>query len=118
MLESEELEMKNIIEARPGEYVIRFYDRMLKCVSETGDAVCGIFNGQLFTARSNAKEYDDIECLSSKLTPKARLEKQIDLLEKAQTIAINDENLEAVAKLSAQILATFSMLDRLNGFIQ
>ena len=39
------------------------------------------------------------------MTLKERLEKQLDVLEKAQTQAANDYDYEAVVKLSAQILA-------------
>ena len=39
------------------------------------------------------------------VTIKERLEKQLDVLEKAQTQAANDYDYEAVVKLSAQILA-------------
>ena len=39
------------------------------------------------------------------VTIKERLEKQLDVLEKAQAQAVNDCDYEAVVKLSAQILA-------------
>ena len=39
------------------------------------------------------------------MTLKERLEKQLDVLEKAQAQAANDCDYEAVVKLSAQILA-------------
>lgn len=45
------------------------------------------------------------------MTLKERLEKQLDILEKTQAQAANEFDFEAVAKLSAQIMAVAALIE-------
>ena len=63
--------MSEIIEVEPGTQINVFYDRMLEYVKLKGTKVYGVFNGQLFAAYANAKEYSDIECFGGKYNPAA-----------------------------------------------
>lgn len=47
------------------------------------------------------------------MTLKERLEKQLDVLEKAQAQAAADYDYEAIAKLSAQIMAVAVCIEKL-----
>ena len=47
------------------------------------------------------------------MTLKERLEKQVDILEKAQAQAANEFDFEAVAKLSAQIMAVAALIEQI-----